>query len=141
MGKIGDLIVRLQLKYQDYEKGLKKAEKDTQGFASNLSKGINLVKIAWAAVGAAVVAAAKTMVKEMSKASNNVGDFMTVKAKQIGAVWQTTLTSITAGFDNFIKRAESSARAAKALQEMEDAEFEMLNSVRLRRSELEQTLV
>lgn len=141
MSKIGDLIVRLQLKYQDYEKGLKKADKDTKGFASGLEKGIGKIKAAWAAVGVAVVAAAKTLVSEMSKASNNVGDFMAVKAKQIGAVWQTMMTSITAGFDNFLKRAEASARAAKALQEMEDAEFEMLNSVRLRRSELEQTLV
>ena len=141
MSKIGDLIVRLKLQYQDYQKGLKQADKDTRGFASNLSKGINMVKLAWAAVGTAVVAAAKTMVTQMAKASNNVGDFMATKAKQIGAVWQTTLTSITAGFDNFLKRAETSARAAKALQEMEDAEFEMLNSVRLRRSEMEQTLV
>ena len=141
MSKIGDLIVRLQLKYQDYEKGLKKAEKDTKGFASNLGKGIGKIKAAWAAVGVAVVAVAKTMVTEMSKASNNVGDFMAVKTRQIGAVWQTMITSITAGFDNFLKRAEASARAAKALQEMEDAEFEMLNSVKLRRAELEQTLV
>ena len=44
MSKIGDLIVRLQLKYQDYEKGLKKAEKDTKGFASNLGKGIGKIK-------------------------------------------------------------------------------------------------
>ena len=141
MSKIGDLIVRLQLKYQDYEKGLKKAEKDTKGFASNLGKGIGKIKAAWAAVGVAVVAAAKMMVTEMSKASNNVGDFMAVKSKQIGAVWQTMITSITAGFDNFLKRAEASARAAKALQEMEDAEFEMLNSVKLKRAELEQQLI
>ena len=140
MSKLGDLIVRLKLQYEDYKKGLNKAEKETKGFATNLGKGINLVKIAWAAVGTAVVAAAKTMVTEMAKASNNVGDFMAVKAKQIGAVWQTMLTSITAGFDNFLKRAETSARAAKALQEMEDAEFEMLNSVKLRRAEVEQTL-
>lgn len=141
MGKIGDLIVRLQLKYQDYEKGLKKAEKDTKGFATNLHKGVNLVKTAWAAVGVAVVAAAKTMVTEMAKASNNVGDFMAVKARQISAVWQTTLTSITTGFDNFLKRADASIRAAKALQEMKDAEYEMLNSVALRRAEVEQQLV
>ena len=140
MSKLGDLIVRLKLQYEDYKKGLNKAEKETKGFATNLGKGINLVKIAWAAVGTAVVAAAKTMVTEMAKASNNVGDFMAVKAKQIGAVWQTMLTSITAGFDNFLKRAETSARAAKALQEMEDAEFEMPNSVKLRRAEVEQTL-
>lgn len=141
MSKLGDLIVRLRLQPEDYEKGLKKADKDTKGFSGKLSKGISVIKAAWAAVGVAVVAAAKTMVTQMSKASNNVGDFMAVKARQIGAVWQTMLTSITAGFDNFLERAKIAARAAKALQEAEDAEFEMLNSVKLRRAEIAQTLV
>lgn len=141
MSKLGDLIVRLRLQPEDYEKGLKKADRDTKGFSGKLSKSISVIKAAWAAVGVAVVAAAKTMVTQMSKASNNVGDFMAVKARQIGAVWQTMLTSITAGFDNFLERAKIAARAAKALQEAEDAEFEMLNSVKLRRAEIAQTLV
>lgn len=141
MGKIGDLIVRLQLKYEDYKKGLKEAERETKGLGANLNKGIGLVKAAWAAVGVAVVAAAKTMITEMSKASNKVGDMMAVMSKQVGAIWQTMITSITAGFDNFLARAESSAKAARALQEMEDAEFEMLNSVKLKRAELEQQLI
>ena len=141
MGKIGDLIVRLQLKHEDYKKGLKQAEKDTKGFGANLNKGIGAIKAAWAAVGVAVIAAAKTMITEMSKASNRVGDLMAVLSKQVGAVWQTMITSITAGFDNFLARAESSAKAAKALQEMEDAEYEMLNSVKLKRAELEQQLI
>lgn len=141
MGKIGDLIVRLQLKHEDYKKGLKQAEKDTKGFGANLNKGIGAIKAAWAAVGVAVIAAAKTMITEMSKASNKVGDLMAVLSKQVGAVWQTMITSITAGFDNFLARAESSAKAAKALQEMEDAEYEMLNSVKLKRAELEQQLI
>jgi hypothetical protein len=81
------------------------------------------------------------MITEMSKASNRVGDLMAVLSKQVGAVWQTMITSITAGFDNFLARAESSAKAAKALQEMEDAEYEMLNSVKLKRAELEQQLI
>ena len=141
MGKIGDLIVRLQLKHEDYKKGLKQAEKDTKGFGANLNKGIGAIKAAWAAVGVAVIAAAKTMITEMSKASNRVGDMMAVMSKQVGAVWHTMITSITAGFDNFLARAESSARAARALQEMEDAEYEMLNSVKLKRAELEQQLI
>ena len=137
MGKIGDLIVRLQLKHQDYEKGLKKAEKDTKGFAASLNKGINLIKGAWAAVGVAAVAAGKKLVDEMKKASNNVGDFMNVKAQEIGAVWHTMITSITSGFDNFLNRAKATSKAAKALAELEDAEYEMLHSTKLMRSELE----
>lgn len=137
MGKIGDLIVRLQLKHDDYKKGLKQAEKETKGFGASLSKGINLVKGAWAAVGVAAVAAGKKLVDEMKKASNNVGDFMNVKAQEIGAVWHTMITSITSGFDNFLNRARAASKAAKALAEMEDAEYEMLNSTKLMRSELE----
>lgn len=137
MGKIGDLIVRLKLHSQDYEKGLKKAEKETKGFGASLSKGIGLIKTAWAAVGVAAVAAGKKLVDEMKKASNAVGDVMNVKAQEIGAVWHTMITSITSGFDNFLNRARAASKAAKALAEMEDAEYEMLNSTKLMRSELE----
>ena len=91
----------------------------------------------WAAIGAGVIKVAKDIVN----ASNNMGDMMAVKARQVEAVWQTVLTSISAGFSNLLARAESSARAAKALQEMEDAEFEMLNSVSLQRAEMEAELV
>lgn len=136
MGKLGDLIVRLQLKHDDYKKGLKQAEKDTKGFSANLSKGINFVKAAWAGVGVAAVAAGKKLVDEMTKASNNVGDFMNVKAKEIEAVWHTMITSITSGFDNFFNRASAASKAAKELAELEDAEFEMANSTKLLRSEL-----
>lgn len=136
MGKLGDLIVRLQLKHDDYKKGLKQAEKDTKGFGANLSKGINFVKAAWAGVGVAVVAAGKKLVDEMAKASNNVGDFMNVKAKEIEAVWHTMITSITSGFDNFFNRAAAASKAAKELAEFEDTEFEMVNSTKLLRSEL-----
>ena len=34
MGKIGDLIVRLQLKHEDYKKGLKQAEKEIENQAA-----------------------------------------------------------------------------------------------------------
>ena len=137
MGKIGDLIVRLKLQSQDYEKGLKKADKETKGFGASLSKGIGLIKTAWAAVGVAAVAAGKKLVDEMKKASNAVGDVMNVKAQEIGAVWHTMITSITSGFDNFLNRARAASKAAKALAEIEDAEYEMLNSTKLMRSELE----
>ena len=42
MSKLGDLIVRLRLQPEDYEKGLKKADRDTKGFSGKLSKSISV---------------------------------------------------------------------------------------------------
>lgn len=137
MGKLGDLWVRLGLKSDDYKKGIDKAKKETKGFGSTLANMKAGALAVWAAIGAGVIKVAKDIVN----ASNNMGDMMAVKARQVEAVWQTVLTSISAGFSNLLARAESSARAAKALQEMEDAEFEMLNSVSLQRAEMEAELV
>ena len=61
MSKIGDLIVRLQLKYQDYQKGLKKAEKDTKGFAATLGKIKGVGLAVWAAVGASAISFGKQL--------------------------------------------------------------------------------
>ena len=38
MSKIGDLIVRMKLQYEDYKKGLKNASAETKGFAGTLGK-------------------------------------------------------------------------------------------------------
>ena len=64
MSKIGDLIVRMQLKYQDYQKGLKQAEKETKGFASSLGKIKGIGVAVWGAVGASVTAMAPTAFRE-----------------------------------------------------------------------------
>lgn len=137
MGKISDLWVRLGLKKEGFDRGMDDAKKQTKGFGSTLANMKAGALAVWAAIGAGVIKVAKDIVN----ASNNMGDMMAVKARQVEAVWQTVLTSISAGFSNLLARAESSARAAKALQEMEDAEFEMLNSVSLQRAEMEAELV
>lgn len=63
MGKIGDLIVRLQLKYQDYQKGLKKASEETTGFVQSLGKIKAAGLAVWAAIGTAVMKVASDIVK------------------------------------------------------------------------------
>lgn len=149
MGKIGDLIVRLQLKYQDYEKGLKKAEKDTKGFASGLNKGIGMVKAAWAAAGAAVIAFGKQMIQ----ATNVVGDEWARMTASMGARWQSVLADITnykpdfSSLKNFLKNewkwikgtifnAKEAGDAAREMADAFDAEFELTNSLKIQRAKI-----
>lgn len=149
MGKIGDLIVRLQLKYQDYEKGLKKADKDTKGFASGLNKGIGMVKAAWAAAGAAVIAFGKQMIQ----ATNKVGDEWAHMTASMSARWQSVLADISnykpdfTSFRNFFKNewkwiketlfnAKEAGDAAAEMSKAFDAEFELTNSLKIQRAKI-----
>ena len=149
MGKIGDLIVRLQLKYQDYEKGLKKADKDTKGFASGLNKGIGMVKAAWAAAGAAVIAFGKQMIQ----ATNKIGDEWAHMTASMSARWQSVLADISnykpdfTSFRNFFKNewkwiketlfnAKEAGEAAAEMSKAFDAEFELTNSLKIQRAKI-----
>ena len=131
MSKIGDLIVRMQLKYQDYQKGLKQAEKETKGFASSLGKIKGIGLAVWGAIGASVTAMAKTFVQH----SQTMGDKWAVGVSQMKAVWNQFLTSLTSwdweGFGERIKDAMSAASASTAAH---DAEFEVENSIKLRKA-------
>ena len=60
MSKMGDLIVRLKLQYDDYKKGLKKASADTTTFGGTLGKIKGVGLAVWGAIGAGVTAMAKS---------------------------------------------------------------------------------
>ena len=117
MSKIGDLIVRLQLKYQDYQKGLKKAEKDTKGFAATLGKLKGVGLAVWGAVGAGAVAMAKKFIQH----SQTMSDKWNVGVNQMKAVWDQFLTSLTTwnweGFGQRIKDAMDAAIDAITMAE------------------------
>lgn len=131
MSKIGDLIVRLKLQYQDYQKGLKQADKETKGFANSIGKIKGIGLAVWGAVGASVTAMAKSFVQH----SQTMSDKWAVGVSQMKAVWNQFLTSLTSwdweGVGNRIKDAMS---AAKASTSAHDAEFEVQNSIKLRKA-------
>ena len=131
MSKIGDLIVRMQLKYQDYQKGLKQAEKETKGFASTLGKIKGVGLAVWGAIGASVTAMAKTFVNH----SQTMGDKWASGVSQMKAVWNQFLTSLTSwdweGFGNRISDAMDAAAKSTAAH---DAEFEVMNAVKMRKA-------
>lgn len=131
MSKIGDLIVRMQLKYQDYQKGLKQAEKETKGFASSLGKIKGIGVAVWGAVGASVTAMAKTFVQH----SQTMSDKWNVGVNQMKAVWDQFLTSLTSwDWEGFGSRISDAMDMAKKSIAAHDSEFEVTNAIKLRKA-------
>lgn len=153
MGKIGDLWVRLGLKSDDYKKGIKDANKQTEGFGSKLSKMKAGAMAVWAAVGAAVV----KFTKDFIGATNKMGDQWAQQMSKVKASYQSVLADISSykpdfsSLKNFFKNdwnwikktfgsAKEAGEAAKEMTKAFDAEFELVNSVRLQKAGIQQEL-
>lgn len=137
MGKLGDLIVRLQLKYDDYKKGLKQAEKDTKGFSATLGKIKGAGVAVWAAIGASVISFGKQLINS----SQRIGDAWNKMTSQIKGGWDVFVQSVGAwNWDNFIGRIKEATVAAKALTNALDAEFEISNSIKLQKAAMAEEL-
>lgn len=133
MGKIGDLIVRLQLKHEDYKKGLKQAEADTKGFAGTLGKIKGVGLAVWGAIGGAVLKVASDMVKSTNTMQDK-WEIFTTKAK---AGWQTFIRTLTNGdWSNFISNFKQEMASAVHLQEILQADTEIMNSIRIQKAQM-----
>lgn len=137
MGKIGDLIVRLQLKHEDYEKGLKKAEKDTKGFGASLGKIKGIGLAVWAAIGGAVLKVASDMVK----ATNVMEDKWAMFTSKAKAGWDLFVRTLINGqWSNFTRQFKETMIAAQYLTEALDASTEVENSIKLQKSAMAEEL-
>ena len=131
MGKIGDLIVRLQLKYQDYQKGLKNATKETTGFVQSLGKIKTAGLAVWAAIGTAVMKVASDVVKATGIMEDKWETF-TVKAK---AGWDTFIkTLINGDWKDFTRKFKEATTAAAYLTEALQGDTEVQNSIALQKA-------
>lgn len=135
MGKIGDLIVRLQLKYDDYKQGLKKAEKDTKGFGSSLSGLQAKAKSVWAAIAAAVASAAVKIAKDMTTASNVMEDKWESFTNNFKAAWDTVVRQLISNeWYSFERKLKSAITSAQYLTEALQDTTEVQNSIRLQKA-------
>lgn len=149
MSKIGDLIVRLKLQYKDYEKGLKDAEKKTNGFGGKLNKAFSAAKLGIAAIGAAAV----FMGQQLIEASNKIGDNWAAMVSGMKGAWQSALADMAnykpdfSSFRNFFKNewkwikntfsnAKEAGEAAADMTRAFDAEFELENSLKIQRARI-----
>ena len=137
MGKIGDLWVKLGLKSEDFNKGIKDAEAKTGGFGSAVTKVKGIAVAAWAAVGAA----AAKMTLDFIQSSNKLGDAWDQTMARVKAAWQTFTSALTSwNWDNFFGRMKNAADAAASLAAERDREMEVENSIKLRKSAMDEEL-
>lgn len=137
MSKLGDLIVRLRLQYDDYKKGLKKADADTKGFAGTLGKIKGVGLAVWGAIGAGVT----TMAKQFVQHSQTMSDKWNLGVNQMKAVWSQFLTSLTSwDWEGFGDRIKAAMGAASESTLAHDAEFEVQNSIKMRKAAMAEEL-
>lgn len=154
MGKIGDLFVRLGLKSDDYKKGIDEAQKKTEGFSDRLGKLKGFAVAAWAAIGASVVKVAqdtisatnamgdaweKTMSKMRTSYRSVIAQMSTNNQRDKGWWLRLFNPNSTAGYD-VGANAKAAGEAAAKMTEAFDAEFELVNSVKLQRGAIQQEL-
>lgn len=154
MGKIGDLFVRLGLKSDDYKKGINDAKKQTDSFGDKLGKMKTAAVAVWAAIGATIVKVAKDTIA----ATNQMGDVWAQNMAKVKASYRSVLAQLstnnkrekgwwlrlfnpndTAGAE-VGANAKAAGDAAKKMAEAFDAEFELVNSVKLQRAAIQQEL-
>lgn len=153
MGKIGDLWVRLGLKSDDYKRGMDAAKKQTSSFAGGLDKMKAGALAVWAAVGAAVTKFAKDFIS----ATNTINDKWQATMSGIKASYQSVLADMStykpdfSSFRNFFKNewnwikktfgnAKEAGDAAQEMTKAFDAEFELVNSVKLQKAMIQEEL-
>ncbi len=147
MGKISDIWVRLGLKKNEFDKGMNDAVKKTEKTGGKMQGMLNAAKAGWAAVGAAVIAFGH----EMINATNRVSDAWTNTMAGIKAGWHNIIADISnykpdfSSFKNFFKNdigwlkkalggAKEAGEAGKEMSQAFDAEFELINSIKLQKS-------
>lgn len=150
MGKLGDLIVRLKLQYKDYEKGLKEAEKHSKGFGAKLGKVFSGAKLGLAAIATAAVAMGQQLIQSVNK----IGDEWAAMVGGMKGAWDSVLADIanfkpdTSSFKAFFKstgdwmkntffNAKEAGKAAMEMTKAFDAEFELENSLRIKRAQIQ----
>jgi hypothetical protein len=133
MGKIGDLLVRLGLKWDDFKKGLKDAKKEIQGFGKTLSNMKAGALAVWAAIGASVIKVGQ----DFLSATNRMGDSWEMFTKKASAGWRSFLQSLSnKEFDGMIAKMKDAVKAASVLKAATDYSFEVSNSIKLQRASI-----
>lgn len=137
MSKLGDLIVRLRLQYDDYKKGLKKADADTKTFAGTLGKIKGVGLAVWGAIGGAVTAMAKQFINH----SQLMGDKWNQLTGRMKSAWNQFLTTVTShDWEGFGQRIRNAMSAAGESITAHDAEYEVGNAIKLRRAAMAEEL-
>ena len=137
MGKISDIWVRLGLKKEGFDKGMDDAAKKAEGFGGSFKKIKATALAAWAAIGASVTA----FIKEFVNHSQTMGDKWAQVTGQMKTVWSQFLTSLTNwDWEGFGQRVRDAMDATSQSISAHDAEFEVMNSIKMRKAAMAEEL-
>lgn len=138
--KIGDLWVKLGLKKEDFSRGMKEAGEEVSGNNGLLGK-IKGLKAGAVAAFAAIAAAAVGMADKFAHTSQRLGDQWDQVTAGLKASWRTFVSAVNqTDFSNLGQRLTNAFRNAKEIAASSDLEFEVMNSINLRKAEMSQEL-
>lgn len=138
--KIGDLWVKLGLKKDEFDKGMKEAGEQVSGEGGLLGR-LKGLKVGALAVWAGIAAAAVKMADSFAHTSQRLGDIWDSTMAGMKGAWGTFVAAINStDFSNLGKRLADSFREARQLANMKDAEFEVMNSIELQKSAMKDEL-
>ena len=136
MSKIGDLFVKLGLKKDEFDKGMKDAKRETQSFGVDLGKLASAGKIAFAALSTMVVSFVG-VIKTLSRESQSMGDAWNRTVASMKAAWTSFKTDVSnTDFTGVIQRAQNAAAAAAEYYNAKDWDFEVEQANRLIQAEM-----
>ena len=137
MGKVGDLIVRLKLKHEDYQKGLKKAETSTNKFGNSFKKVKGVALGVWAAIGAAVIKVAKDIVQS----SNTMADKWEMFTSKAKAGWNAFVRTLANGdWTNFVHNFKEATTAAEYFMSAMQGDTHASNSIKIQKAAMAEEL-
>lgn len=138
--KIGDIWIKLGLKKDEFDKGMKQAGEQVSGSGGLLGK-IKGLKVGAVAAWAAIAAAAVAMADKFAHTSQRLGDVWDTTMAGMKGAWQTFISAVNStDFSNLGKRLADSFREARQLAGLKDAEFEVMNSINLQKSAMKDEL-
>lgn len=153
MGKTGDLFVRLGLKSDGLKKGIQSAINSIKSFGKSISNIKAGAIMAWQEIGRAVIGFTKNFLSH----TNKLNDAWQATMDSMKAAYHSAVADMSnykpdfSNFRNFFKNewawikktlfnAKEAGDAAAEMTKAFDAEFELMNSVRLQRQQIQQEL-
>lgn len=135
MSKIGDVIVKMLLKSDDYEKGLARSKKSTQSFAKTITKGFTAAIGQVTALIAAIAGIGKAL-ESISKSNQAFGDRWQSFTSGLKGAWDEFARSIASlDFSHLFSRLHEASQAARELYDAIDGMGEIMTSYNIASAE------
>ena len=135
MSKIGDVIVKMLLKSDDYEKGLARSKKSTQSFAKTITKGFTAAIGQVTALIAAIAGIGKAL-ESISKSNQAFGDRWQSFTSGLKGAWDEFARSIASlDFSHLFSRLHEASQAARELYDAVDGMGEIMTSYNIASAE------